>query len=198
MKHVNTPSVTWKQMVELFQKRRYRSTQAGTYIPCSWYSLMISAAVGEGRNRTQGFVETPSYNTCQRNPSVKHFHLSISIYMIHSLQLLLKNISNLEEGVEMQGGEPRKWLFPGPLSEAKDCSYPQTSRAIPQGGSDAAGWEEAKWALTALTSWWPGQAGQPRDAKFSSHHKLPATTGYASRKGNKGDPSPASSFCNEL
>lgn len=69
---------------------------------------MISPVVGEGRNRTQGFVETPSYNTCHHNPSVKHFHLSVSMYMMHSLQPLLKKISNLEEEVEMQGGEPRK------------------------------------------------------------------------------------------
>lgn len=98
----------------------------------------------------------------------------------------------------MQEGEPRKWVFQGLLSKAGECSYPQTAQAIPQGGSDAAGWEEAERALTGLTSWWPGRAGQPRDAKCSRHHELPATTGHARRKGSKGDPSPVSSFCNEL
>lgn len=118
MRHVNTPSVTWKQMVELFQKkRRHCSAQAGTYTPHALGTsscLMISPTVGEGRNRTQGFVENP-YNICQSNPSVKHFHLRTSIctWFTHS-NLPSKKISDLEEGVEMQGGEPRKWLFQGP------------------------------------------------------------------------------------
>lgn len=41
MRHVNTPSVTWKRVVELFQKRkRSHSAQSGTYTPSSWYILM--------------------------------------------------------------------------------------------------------------------------------------------------------------
>lgn len=77
MRHINIPSVTWKQMVDLekreirekrkilFSQKRWRpcSAQAGTYTPHALGTsscLMISPAVGEGRKRTQGFVETPS------------------------------------------------------------------------------------------------------------------------------------------
>lgn len=79
MRHVHTPSVTRKQMVELFQKRRRYKQVPTSHALGTSSCLVISPAAGEGRNRTQGFVETP-YNTCQHNPSVKPFHVSISIW----------------------------------------------------------------------------------------------------------------------
>lgn len=99
MRHVNTSSVSWKQMVELVQKRR-RSPRAQVHTLHAFRTsscLMISRAVGEGRNRTQGFVETPSYNTCHHNQKCEPFppeHIYITWFThsnLSSKRFLIQN-----------------------------------------------------------------------------------------------------------
>lgn len=54
MRQVNTTSVTWNQMVELFQKRRrHCSAQAGTYISCPWYILTLHDLTSTRRGKKQ-------------------------------------------------------------------------------------------------------------------------------------------------
>lgn len=55
------------------------------------------------------------YHGPKAKPAVRRHHV------MHSLQPLLKTISNLNEGVEKLEGEPRKQLFQGQPSEVRDC-----------------------------------------------------------------------------
>lgn len=95
----------------------------------------------------------------------------------------------------MQEGEPRKWLFQG-------CSARQETAAIPRQPRPSHREEATPQAGRKPSARWQGRPRDGQDGQGSlvmpNAQDTTSSTGYARRKGNKGDPSPVSSFCNEL